>query len=121
MSEEMQPKTEPRTFAEELNVAGTQLLQKVQELVQQGNIRRLSILDANGRVMLEVPLTLGVVGSATVVIFAPWLAALGAIAALVTRVRIVVERYENPEDADKETAPTVVDLTPPPDRPSDEG
>lgn len=113
MSEEMKPKNEMKTFAEELNVAGSQLLSKVQELVQQGNIRRLSILDGNGRVLIEVPLTLGVVGGATVVIFAPWLAAIGAIAALVSKVRILVERYENPDDAASEAGPSVVDVNPP--------
>ncbi len=100
----------PRTFPEELNVAGNQLLERIQELIQQGNIRRLSIVDASGRTLLEVPLTLGVVGGAGVAIFAPFLAAVGAIAALVTRVRIVVERYEDPTDAKSEPGKTVVDV-----------
>ncbi len=100
----------PRTFAEELNVAGSQLLERIQELIQQGNIRRLSIVDSSGRTLLEVPLTLGVVGGAGVAIFAPFLAAVGAIAALVTRVRIVVERYEDPADAKHEAKPSVADV-----------
>jgi len=105
-------KKNPRSFTEELSVAGSQLLERIQELIQQGNIRRLIIKDQHGRILLEVPLTLGVVGSASVVIFAPFLAVVGAIAALVVRVDIVVERYENPKDAESEKGPSVVDVTP---------
>jgi uncharacterized membrane protein len=107
----------PHTFAEELNVAGNQLLERVQELIQQGNIRRLSIVDSSGRTLLEVPLTLGVVGGAGVAIFAPFIAAVGAIAALVTRVRIVIERYEDPADAKHESGPSVADVNKDEDKP----
>lgn len=114
MTEETKPKNDaPNTFAEELNVAGSQLVERLQDLVRQGNIRRLILRDQHGRTLLEVPLTLGVVGGAGVALFAPFLAAVGAIAALVTRINIVVERYENPEDADHEASgPTVVEMDP---------
>lgn len=114
MSEEMKPKHEaPKTFAEEMNVAGSQLVERLQELVRQGNIRRLILRDQHGRTLLEVPLTLGVVGGAGVALFAPFLAAVGAIAALVTRIQIVIERYENPADAAQESGgPTVVEMDP---------
>ncbi|HRE49617.1 MAG TPA: DUF4342 domain-containing protein [Aggregatilineales bacterium] len=112
MSEETKHKTEEtvRTFAEELSVAGNQLIGRVQELISEGNIRRLVIKDSNGRLIVEVPLTLGVVGGAGVAIFAPFLAALGALAGLLSRVQIVVERYEDPADAAKEATSNVVDL-----------
>lgn len=113
MADEPKVKTDekkPRTFAEELSVAGSQLLERIQELVQQGNIRRLIIKDGTGRTLLEVPLTLGVVGGAGVVIFAPFMAAVGAIAALVARVHIVIERYENPKDAEDEQGPSIIDV-----------
>jgi len=113
MSDEPKQKNdEPvRTFAEELTVTGSQLLGRVQELINEGNIRRLIIKDSGGRVIFEVPLTLGVVGGASVAIFAPFLAAFGALAGLLTRVQIVIERYENPEDAEKEkSGATVVDV-----------
>lgn len=108
MKEKVQ--TTVKTFTEELQVAGNQLVERLQELVQQGNIRRLIIRDAAGRTILEVPLTLGVVGGAVVAIWAPFIAAVGAVAALVARVHIVIERYQNPEDANMErSGPTIVD------------
>lgn len=108
MTDEMKPKhdetaQEPkviRTVAEELNVAGNQLVERVQDLVKEGNVRRIILKDANGKVLLEMPLTLGVVAGAGVALFAPVLAAIGAVAALVTRINIVIERYEDPADAD---------------------
>ncbi|MBX3086239.1 MAG: DUF4342 domain-containing protein [Anaerolineae bacterium] len=108
------PTTAPHTFAEELSVAGNQLLERLQSLLQEGNIRRLIIKDGNtDRTLLEVPLTLGVVAGAGLLVFIPpFLAAVGAIAALVANVRIVIERYSNPEDADKEKTDSVIDITP---------
>jgi len=100
-----------RSFYEEITVAGNQLLEQLQKLIGEGNIRRLIIKDQSGRTLIEVPLTLGVVAGTTVAFFAPFLAAVGAIAALVAQVRIIVERYENPADADKESGPSVVDVT----------
>jgi CBS domain-containing protein len=73
---------------EELIVRGEDLVATVKELVHQGNIRRVAVKNKDGRVLLEVPLTLGVVGA----ILLPTLAALGALAALVTECTIVVER-----------------------------
>lgn len=112
MTDEEKPKRDmPRTFAEELSVAGSQLVERLQELVRQGNIRRLILRDQHGRTLLEVPLTLGVVGGASVALFAPFLAAVGAIAALVSRINIVIERYEDPADAAHESdRPTIVEL-----------
>lgn len=73
---------------EEFKVNGDQLLAKVKQLIKEGNIRRLIIKDKAGKTLIEAPLTLGVVGIA----LAPILAAIGAIAALVTECSIVVER-----------------------------
>jgi len=75
---------------EEFSVNGEQLLAKVKELIREGNIRRVIIKDKTGRVLVEFPLTIGVVGIA----FAPVLAAVGAIAALVTEATVVVEKQE---------------------------
>lgn len=104
----------PRTFAEELSVTGNQLLERLQSLIQEGNIRRLIIKDGNtDRTVIEVPLTLGVVAGAGLLVFVPpFLAAVGAVAALIANVRVVIERYENPEDADKEKTDSVIDVTP---------
>lgn len=73
---------------EEFKVDGDQLLAKIRELVHAGNVRRLSIKNESGTTLLEIPLTLGVVGAA----IAPALAAVGALAALVTKCSIVVEK-----------------------------
>jgi len=73
---------------EEFKVSGEQLLAKLKELLHEGNIRRIIIKDKDGKNLIEFQLTLGVVG----VILAPTLAAVGAIAALVTEATIVVEK-----------------------------
>ena len=75
---------------ERYKVAGEKLLSKVKELLQQGNIRRIIIKNDEDRTLIEIPLTIGVVGAA---IFPVW-AAVGAIAALVTDCSIEVERDE---------------------------
>jgi DNA-binding Lrp family transcriptional regulator len=75
---------------EEFKVSGEDLLKRVKELIAEGNVRRIIIKNKEGKVIVEVPLTLGVVGA----ILAPPLAAVGAIAALVTECTIVVVREE---------------------------
>jgi len=73
---------------EEFKVNGEELLKKVKSLVQEGNIRRITIQNKDGKSLIEIPLTVGVIG----VVLAPTLAAVGAIAALVTECTITVER-----------------------------
>lgn len=73
---------------EEFKVNGEELLKKVKELIAEGNIRRISIRNKEGKTIMELPLTIGVVGA----VLAPPLAAVGAIAALVTECTLVVER-----------------------------
>ncbi len=78
----------PRT--EEFTISGDELLARVRELVREGNVRRISIKNEEGRVLAEFPLTIGVIGAALLPIWA----AIGAIAALATHCTIVVERVE---------------------------
>ena len=73
---------------EEIHVSGEGLISKVKELVHEGNIRRVIIKNENGHTLIDIPLTLGVVGA----LFAPQLAAVGAIAALITKGSIIVEK-----------------------------
>lgn len=73
---------------EEFRVNGEELLKKVKELIEEGNIRRITIKNKEGRAIMELPLTVGLVGA----VLAPALAAVGAIAALVTECTIAVER-----------------------------
>jgi hypothetical protein len=79
---------------ETFTVNGNQLVDKVKELIHEGNIRRVRLLH-KGRPLIDVPLTVGVPVAAAAVLAAPVLAALGAIAALVTECTIEVERVED--------------------------
>ena len=82
--------SEQKVRTEEFQVSGDMLVAKIKELVHEGNIRRIIIKNEEGETLIDVPLTLGVVG----VLVAPQLAAIGAIAALVTHGTIVVEKVE---------------------------
>jgi len=73
---------------EQFKVKGEHLLKKVKELIKEGNIRKISITDKKGRTVVELPVTVGVIGAA----LAPMLAAVGALAALLTECTITVER-----------------------------
>jgi len=75
---------------EEFKVNGEDLLKKVKEILAEGNARKITVKSKEGKSIVELPLTIGVVGAA----LAPLLAAIGAIAALVTECTIVVEREE---------------------------
>jgi CBS domain-containing protein len=75
---------------EEFRVNGEELIAKIKELVHEGNIRHLAIVNEDGKTLIDVPLTVGVVGA----LVAPQLAALGAIAALVGHCTVVVEKSD---------------------------
>lgn len=79
-----------KTRVEEFSVSADDLVGKVKELIHEGNVTRIVIKDDSGKTVFEMPVTVGVVG----VILVPWLAALGAIAALATRCTLVVERVQ---------------------------
>ena len=82
--------SETKFHTEEFSVNGEELLAKVKELIRQGNIRRVIIKEKGGKVLVEFPLTVGVVGAA----LAPALVGIGAIAALLTDATIVVEKVD---------------------------
>lgn len=79
-----------RSEWEEFQVSTDDLVSRVKELVKEGNIRRIIVRNERGDTLLEIPVTVGVIGA----LFAPYLAALGAIAALATRCTIAVEKKE---------------------------
>jgi len=89
MDENKNPKTGPRT--EEFKVSGGEILNKIKELLHEGNIRRIILKDEQGKTFLEIPLTVGIVGAALV----PVVAAVGTIAALVSKLTIVVEKVSD--------------------------
>lgn len=76
---------------EEIKVKGSQLVDKIKEIIEEGNARRVSIRK-DGRTLLEFPLTVGVGGATAAIFFTPVFAAIGALAALVSDVEIVIER-----------------------------
>ncbi len=81
----------PENFrTEEFKLEGEKVLAKIKELIHEGNIRRVIIKDKDSKTLVEIPMTFGVVG----VLIAPQLAAIGAIAALLTEATIVVEKSE---------------------------
>jgi hypothetical protein len=93
------------TIFEEIKVLGHELSDKVKELIREGNVNRVIIKDEHGHTFVEIPVTIAAVGA----IFAPVLAAVGAIAAMAAKFTIVVERTAPKETpaAPAETATTV--------------
>jgi hypothetical protein len=81
------------TGKQRMKVKGEELLAKVRQLIHEGNIRRITITDASDRTILEIPLTVGVVGA----ILAPALVAIGAIAALAKDYTLEIERHDATE------------------------
>lgn len=82
---------------EEFKIQGDELLTKVKELIQEGNVRRVTIKNSEGKTLIEVPLTIGVVGA----LIAPVAAAIGAVAALVTECTVSVTREEEAPESDE--------------------
>jgi len=82
--------SEEKVRVEEFEVSGERIVAQIKELVHEGNIRRVVIKNEEGKTLIDIPLTVSVLG----VLVAPQLAALGAIAALLTKATIVVEKVE---------------------------
>jgi len=80
--------TEKQTRTEEFTFNGEELLARIKGLVRQGNIQRIIIKNKEGNILMEIPLTIGVVGA----VLAPTLVAIGAVAALLSEVTVVVEK-----------------------------
>jgi len=84
----METKKSKDAKREEFKVSGEKIVEKFKELVKEGNVRRIIILNEKGETLMEIPLTFAVVGTA----LAPVLAAVGALAALIANCTIIVER-----------------------------
>lgn len=87
MSEKKKTK---KTRSEEFRLSGGEIINKIKELIHKGNIRRIILKNEEGKVFMEIPLTIGLVGAALVPIWA----AIGAIAAIVSKLTIIVEKVE---------------------------
>ena len=77
-----------KKYTEEFIVDGEEVLEKIKALINEGNIRRIIIKDLTDKTLIEIPVTVGVV----VAVLAPVLAAVGALAAIVTKCKIIVEK-----------------------------
>jgi hypothetical protein len=82
-----------RTITEEIEIAGSQLVERVNGLLAEGKVRQLRIKAEDGDVYLETPLTIGVLAGGAITLAAPWLAILGALAALITNVNTLHGRH----------------------------
>jgi hypothetical protein len=81
---------EKKTWTEEYEVSGDDLVAQIKEILHEGNIRRIIIKNEEGKTLIEIPLTLGVIGA----VLLPVWAAIGAIAALAAKFTLVVEKVE---------------------------
>lgn len=88
------------TWTEEIMVAGGELVDRVKQLVAEGNVRRLIIKKPSGETLVEIPLTAGVLAGGAMILIAPVLAVLGAIAGLLAQVKLEVVRSAPPEQQD---------------------
>jgi len=77
-----------KSFIEEFEVKSEELVQKTKKIIDEGNVNKIIVENEEGKTLLEIPVTAGVVG----IILAPWLAALGSIAAIATKCKIKVEK-----------------------------
>jgi hypothetical protein len=87
------------TRSEEFTIDGKSVMAKLKELLHQGNIRRITVKNQDGKVYFDLPLTIGVAGA----ILAPAAAALGAIAALAGELTIAVEKVEAQQETPAES------------------
>ena len=86
-----------RTWTEDIEVAGSELVDRIKELVKAGNVRKVILRTPDDKLLLEIPLTAGAVAGSVVVLIAPVLAALGAMAALLAKVKVQVVRTDKPD------------------------
>ena len=87
-----EPTKEEHTWSEQIEIAGSELVERTKELIEEGNVRRLIIRNHDDEILLEVPLTAGVAVGGVLTVVAPVLAALEAMAALLARVKVEIVR-----------------------------
>jgi Domain of unknown function (DUF4342) len=92
----IKPELQPveKIGVEEFTIHGDDLVAKIKELIHQGNIRRIILKNEEGRVLIEIPLTVGVIGGVISAALFPVMAAVGAIGAMVAHLTIVLEKHE---------------------------
>lgn len=110
-----------RSLGEEIEVAGHQLIDKIKSLIAEGNVRTLRVRAESGQVFLEIPLTAGAAAGGLVVLTAPWLAAIGALAGLATKLRVEVVRNEDDSETSEQAEPPIDKPAPTDEHPSGDG
>ena len=85
---------------EEYSFSGQELVGKIKDLIQKGNVRKIVIKKEDGSVLFEIPVTAGIAVGGALTLFAPVLAAIGAAAALLARVKVEVHRTDTPDDSE---------------------
>ncbi|MGB8816696.1 MAG: DUF4342 domain-containing protein [Rhizobiaceae bacterium] len=90
------PSNPKLTWTEEIEVAGEELVASVKRLAAEGQVSRIRLIDSDGDIVLEMPLTIGAIAGGAVVLAAPVLALVGALAVFVTKVKLEVVRNGNP-------------------------
>lgn len=94
--------SEQKVHKEEFEVTGDAVIAKIKEIIHEGNVRRITIKNDEGKTLIEIPLTLGVVGA----LLLPVWAAIGAIAALAADLTLVIEKVEPaPQQAEEDAEP----------------
>jgi hypothetical protein len=90
--------SEETTWTEEVEITGSELVDRVKELIEEGNVRRLIIRTSDDKILVEIPLTAGVAMGGVVTVFAPLLAALGAMAALLANLKLQIVRTKDEDE-----------------------
>ena len=83
-----------QVHTEEFEISGDQVVAKIKELIHQGNIRRIILQTNQGNTLFELPLTIGLTGGVLITVLAPMLAAVAALAAVITKLKVKVERVD---------------------------
>ncbi len=96
------PEPNEKVTSEEFKISGDVLVAKIKELIHQGNIRRIIIKNEEGNTLIEIPMTVGVIGGVISAAFFPVLAAVGVIGAMVAHLTIVIERQESTESSEQD-------------------
>jgi Domain of unknown function (DUF4342) len=91
---EKTPESEKKIGVEEFSINGDALVARIKELLHEGNIRRIILKNAEGQILIEIPLTVGVVGGLVSAVLFPVMAAISSIGAMVAHLTIVVEKRE---------------------------
>ncbi|MCC0076425.1 MAG: DUF4342 domain-containing protein [Rhodobacter sp.] len=103
MNDESDGKTDPKSWVEEIEVAGEKLVAQVRKLAGDASVRRIRVKTKDGDLAVDIPLTVGAIAGGAVAIASPVLAVLGALAAFVAKLDIEIVRDEEPPQGGDDT------------------